>query len=659
MTSDVAVILTTLLLLLLPGLAVAGSLGLRPATALGAAPVLTFGLIATAATVATFVSFPWNPATFLLGTALVCAVIVAVRLAWRRRRPTDVPAFPYRGRPARNDWVIAAGVVVGWATSAIVLLRAFGRLDNVNQDWDYVFHSNAVRLIADTSDVDPAALRAINDWEVQSSFYPNAFSALGALVRDVTGAPVFAVLNAQTMMIAGIAGLGLAILLRAIGAPTVVSAATPVLLAGFTSFPYDVIWRGPVLPFATGIALIPAFFLLLREALTDRRPTTALAAGAAAAALLAVQTATALSAALVVVPFLVQRWVPRGRTVVRDLVSLVSVGVSAVVLGLPFVSGALGVSSSGARVDWPAVEGVGQAIGDILTLNHGAASPQYWLAGLLGVGLLALPQARYMWWWIAGGAIAVTLFVISAAFDSTVVEDLTSPWWNDRWRFAALAVLALAPLAASGLLVIARGADRALSSALPRVRRAAMRPSLLALVLLVAVVLLSNGLYTRANEVRTAPAYQGPGQLSAVEVEAMRWLADQPDAEDGWVMNDPNDGSPYMQALFGLTPAFAHILPPGMAAGRTQRMLLEHFHCLDSSPEIRDAVEELDIRYVFVARGYVRADMTRTPGLTGLLQVDSLERVYQRPGVTIFRVALTDEPTEQDRECELSRNDNP
>jgi len=621
---------------------------------LGAAPVLTFGLVATAATVASQISFPWNPGTFLAGTALACAAVVAVRAARRRRDPGRGALWARHGRPTRADVCIGAGIVVGWLVSGTVLLRAFGGgLGNLNQDWDYVFHANAVRLISDVDDVAPSALGAINDWEAESSFYPNAFHALGALVRDLTGASVFSVLNAQTLMIAGVAGLGLAILLRAVGAPTVVSAVTPVLLAGFTSFPYDMLWRGPVLPYATGIALIPSFFVVLREALVDRRPSSGLAAGAAAAALLAVQTATALSAALVVIPFLVQRWLPRGRTVVRDMVPLVLVGAVAVVLGLSFVTGAVSVSSSGSRVDWPAVESVGQAVGDLFALNHGASAPQYWLAGLLAVGLLTLGQARYMWWWLAGGGIAVVLFVMASASDSPLVEDLTSPWWNDRWRFAALAVLAFAPLAASGLFVLGRAADAALTAALPRLGRAGARAGVLAAVALVAIVLLSNGLYTRANELRVAPAYQSEKQLEQHEIDAMRWLADQPDADGGRVMNDPNDGSPYMRALFGLQPVFGHIVWPGLAAGETQRLLLDHFNCLDRSPELREAVEDLDIRYVFVARGYVREELSRYVGLVGLDQVRSLERVYQRPGVKIYRVELTPEITDESPDCRV------
>ncbi|MGY1804709.1 DUF6541 family protein [Blastococcus sp. SYSU D00922] len=693
--SDLAVVGTVLLALFGPGLALAACLGLRRSTALFSAPALTFALITAVASVSSYVDLPWNPWALLGYAVAACALVVVVRvLLGRAGRAASggspdgsgtTDRTPRRSwRPARADIAIAAGVLAGWALSATVLVRSFGSMSNVNQDWDYVFHANLVRLIADTGSANPDVQQAINDWEVQSSFYPNAFHALGAIVRDVTGAPVFTVLNAQTLMIAGVAGLGLAGLLRALRAPLAVAAATPVLLAGFASFPYDTLWRGPLLPFAMGIALIPAFFLLLHEALESRRALQAVAAGLGAAALLGVQSATALSAALIAIPFLVQRWATRPRSAARDLLPLVLTGASAVVVALPFISGVLAVNSAGVQIDWPAVSSVGQATGDLFLLNHAAPAPQYWLSGLMIVGVLSLRRARYMWWWLAGGAVSFALFVLAAASDSQRVADLTAPWWNDRWRFAAVAVLAFAPLAAHGLQVLAETADALLRRVLDRrnggVGTAAAPPApaedradgpsaapawrresparvpVLAALGLAAVFLLSSGLYVNANTVRTSVAYQGPGQLDPREIQAMRWLSQQPGA-DGEIMNDPNDGSPYMLALFGIDPVFGHIVSPGTAAGETQRLLLEHFNCLDSDTDLRSAVEDLGITYVFVSSGYVRAEMTRYAGLRDLRDVQSLEKVYEdRGGLRIYRVALTPEPSEPIEACSLPTN---
>ena len=140
---------------------------------------------------------------------------------------------------------------------------------------------------------------------------------------------------------------------------------------------------------------------------------------------------------------------------------------------------------------------------------------------------------------------------------------------------------------------------------------------------LLAVAALSGGLYVSFNEARVTQAYQSQRLLDHTEVAAMRWLATQPGV-NGKVMNDPNDGSPYMWALDGLHPVFGHIVGPGTAPGKLQRLLLDHFNCLDGRPEIRRAVRDLDIRYVFTSAGYVRTEMSQVEGLLGLNTVRSL-----------------------------------
>jgi hypothetical protein len=651
--SDVLLLLPTLLAFFVPGAAVGTSLGLRPWTTLAAAPALTLGLVAVAGTIASRVPFSWGPGTFAAGTAVVCGVIVLARWLWHRRgKAADRPLFSPLRRPSVADLVIAGGVAVGWLISAVTLVRAFGSMSNPNQNWDYVFHSNAVRLIADTGNASPAALGVLTNWEAPSSFYPNAFHALGAIVTDLTGAPVFDVLNAQTMMISGVAGLGLAALLRSLSAPVAVSATTPVLLAGFASFPYDILAFGPLLPYAMAVALLPAFFLLLTDAFATRRVAVALACGLAAGALLGVQTSIALSAALAAIPLMVHRWMAGTRTVLRDLLAVGVAGVGALAVAFPYAAGALAVSGGGAAINWPAIQSVGQSVGDLFLLNHAAPAPQYWLAALMIVGLLTLGRARYMWWWLAGGAIAFALFVAAASSDSPRVEALTGPWWNDRYRFAALAVLAFAPLAASGLYVLADAANRTLLKRLPTEGAwGRYRLPAVATALLLAVVWLANTLYMPSNERRVALAYQFEWQLSHAELDAMRWLAHQPGAS-AKVMNDPNDGSPFMSAAVGLHPVFGHVISPGTASGQAQRVLLDHFNCLDNSSAVRRTVQDLDIRYVFVSDGYVLEGYTRAEGLRGLSRVRSLEQVYAQDRVRIYRVQLTSEVTDPAQGCE-------
>jgi hypothetical protein len=658
---DVLIPAVSALALFVPGLALGLLAGLRPGTAVAVAPLLTYGVVTTTATVASYVAFPWEPWTLVVATLLAAAAVVGLRLVagrgqpWRRRVEVARPS-----RPGWRDLLVVGGVLAGGTLAAAVLRDGFGRLGALNQDWDYVFHANATRLIADSGDIAPAAMARINDWESTTFYYPNTYHALGAVIRDLTGAPVFEVLNSQTMLVGLVAGLGLAGLLHRLGAPLAVTAVTPVLLAGFTSFPFDVLWRGPLLPYAIGVALVPAFVLLLDVALERRTPAVTLGLALGAAGLLGLHPSTALSAGFFALAHLAVRWARSVRLAPRDLVVLAGAGVTALVLAAPAVLGAITTSSQAVEIDWPAVESPGQAVGDMLLLNHAAPAPQYWLAGLVLVGLLSAHRARYLWAWLGGAAIGFALFVAAAASDAPLVADLTGPWWNDRWRFAALAVLGLAPLAAHGLYSLARLVERVVRRAPRRpLERVSVRTATAVLVAagLLAVLVLSNGLYAQRNEERVAGVHQTDRTLDATEVAAMRWLAAH--SSGGTVMNDPNDGSAYLLAEVGIRPAFGHVINPPYipAMGRTQQLLLEHFNCLDSDPDVRAAIEDLDIRYVFLGSGFIRDSYTRLPGLKGIDASPSLRLVHKVPGVRVFEVDLTDAPTEPVAACDLPGDD--
>ena len=200
-------------------------------------------------------------------------------------------------------------------------------------------------------------------------------------MRDVTGAPVFTVLNAQMLMIAGVAGLGLAGLLRAMRAPRG-HRGHPRAPGRIRQLPVrHCSGGGRCCPSPWASRWSPRSSSSSSRPLRSRRVLAAVAAGLGAVALLGVQTATALSAALIALPFLVQRWVFPPRSRAARPAAAGDHRPLRVVLGLPFVAGVLAVNSVGARIDWPAVSSVGQATGDLFLLDHAAPTPSTGCAG--------------------------------------------------------------------------------------------------------------------------------------------------------------------------------------------------------------------------------------------------------------------------------------
>ncbi len=648
-SSDALLVLVYATVLFLPGGLVTMAAGSRPWTAVASAPLVTYGLTVVTTQACTVLGQPFGPLPFFLVTLVGAAVAFALTRLTRffPRRSGEAGSERGDGESAtgrRNELIIAGGVLLGAVVSAMTARRAMGRLDAINQDWDASFHANATRFILDTGNADPAALAAL--YPQETFFYPNAWHALGAIVGRLSGASIPELLGSSNLLVGGIAGLGLAALIRAHGGRVAAAAAVPLLLASFSGFPIDVLWRGPLLPYAAGIALVPAFLLAFSDAVQTRRPAFVLVAALGAAGLLGLQPATALTAAVFAVFLVVARWIQRPARIGRDLMVAGAASLLTAVLAFTFVGGALLARSvaAGAPIDWPAVETPGQALGELLLLNHAAPFPQYWLALLVLAGLGGLARLRGLRWFVGGTAVFAALFVAAAAYDAPLVESVTLPWWNDRYRFVAIVTLGLAVLASHGLVLLASVAVRLVT----RIPAVAARPRGLvfsvAVVSLLAVVGLgSGGFYVPYNAERMSGAFGPSAYVSEAEREAMAHLADIAGEPGERVMNDPRDGSVWMYALEGLRPVFGHVIDPGAATedlSQDAQTLLASFSCLDTDEAVRDLVITHDIGYVFVGPGFLRFEFDRAPGLRRLDSADSLELIYIEDGVRIYEVDL-------------------
>ncbi|CAN5206291.1 hypothetical protein BH20ACT5_BH20ACT5_12660 [soil metagenome] len=640
---DVLLILLGMLVLFGPGWLLARAAGLSHWTCAAIAPLVTYGIAAAVGPLSSRLGVDWTMFTLLGATVLLAGGCLAIRRMGRKPDPATIPRSPDR----RGDLVILAGVLTGALLGGVVLLLGTGGLQNVHQDWDATFHANAIRFIIDTGDADPGSLAAINNYELDFFFYPNAYHALIALTGQLSGASVPALINTHLLALPGIAGLGLAALIRAQHGRVALAATVPLLLPAFTGFSYDLLWRGPLLPYAAGLAAVPAFLLLFTDTVAQRRPTLIVVTGVAAVGLLGLHPGAAMTAAILALPLLAFRWLHRPARAPGEAATTVAVAILAGVVGLQFVQGALSGGGTGAEIDIPAEQGPGPALLKVFLLQHGRTGPQYWLVALFVVGLVGLARIRQLWWVLCGTAIFVFLFVAAASADAEWTETLTQPWWNDSWRLLAVAVFGLAVLAGHGVVLIAD----TLTGRWLRIRAGPAGPVVTggaALAVLALVGGFSGGFYAAANVDRMSTAYSDGPHVSTDEQEAMRTLAELV-GPDRMVMNDPGDGSAWMYALTGVRPVYGHVVnhAAGAGLGRDQRLLLSSFRCLDSDPAVRALVTEYGIDWVFTGRGYVRDTFRRAPGLRALGGVSSLDLVYDEEGIRIYRVDLTADPSAQ------------
>ena len=640
------VLLVYAALTIVPGLALAAAAGLRGWLLAALAPLLTYGLVGAAAPVLPMLGILWTPTSFALLVVIAAVVALVLCLVVRRLRPPREPApLPVWG-PLHHVGV-AIGVLVATAVGIAVAWGATRGFTAVPQIWDSLFHANATRFIAETGRSDPAALATVSSRPEAGFYYPNAYHALAAVVVVLTGADVPTVLDASTAVAPGLLALGMAAMVRRVGGRPALAAAAAMLSGAFTAFPYDLLPWGTLLPFIVAVALLPAFLAAATTALDGTGAPVAVPVllGIGGIGLLALHPSAAVTAVLLAAALVVDRWVRR-RPRIGDLRAAGTTVLAAVVLGGPLLAASL-AAAAGPAYNWPADARPAQVLGELLFLSHAQQFPQWWLVALMLLGVVGLRRLRPVLWFLAMAVVFAGLFVLTASYEGTIVELLTRPWWNDRWRFAALWTLGAVLLAAGGVVTLRDGLMALLRRVTPADERRRLVLSAVALtVVLAAVTVLTSGFYHVRNASRMGEGFTDGPSLSRDEEQAVKVLAGLA-PHGSLVMNSPYDGSAMMWAVSGVRPVFAtpviQLLElPVMDPDR--RLLFMSFNQLDTDPDVRRAVDELNVQYVFVGSGLIPPADGPPPGMLGLEKVRSLEPVYTSTETTIYRIGPAPAP---------------
>lgn len=645
-TAQFGLLLGYVAVLWLPGVAVGALVGLRGWALVALAPLLTYGLVTCGAPWMSRLDIPWTPGT--AGFLLLGVLAFAAILRWPLRRFTA--ATPRRAaREPLPAWTATGQVAVGLAVlgaavfGGAVLLTAFGGMGAVPQDWDAMLHANGIRYIADSGASGVFQMYDVNAYAGdEQAYYPNTYHLLAALVFELTDVSIPVVLNALSILTPLMLALSFVALIRSFHGRVALAVFAALVSPMATAVPYDVLWRGPLLPFAIGLVLSFGALVALRCYLNRPSVLAAIPLLLSGAGLLGLHPSVLITVMLFGLPLLVQRWWHLPRRLVPELAMLVVPAVAGGALVIPHLVGSLSAADSVAGFTWPQTLTPAEAVGDVFAFATNHPVPQLGLLVFLVAGLIGVRSlGRLRWLSIAGAAFAI-LYVLSAAYDTPWAQTLTSIWWNDKWRLAAIATMTLLPIVAHGLT---RSYDQILGRlVLPAVRgiggKVPTRPMWVAaptfLVLFAVFSQLVGGGYAERNIERAGKNYGlgrtvGPAELDAFQV--LERLVQPGDR----VMNDRFDGSGWMYALTGVQPVAAHFNPVG---GVPELLALE-FDRYDTSPAVRSAVACLNVRWVMVSPGFVRSSKDRQPGLKDLDQVDALQLVYAHDGARIYRLDST------------------
>jgi hypothetical protein len=631
------------LTLWVPGLFLGGLAGLRGWTLAAAAPLLTYAVAGLFGPIFAGLGIAWSPTSAGLLLVVLCAVAVLVRFGIRQRfGPADrtvTPVWSLRTHAvviAALAWIVVMGGTVIWS--------GLGQLTAIPQDWDAAFHANGIRWIAETGDSSLVGMAKVNWYEDGVEvFYPNAYHLLAAVVLRITGADVPTVLNAHTVLLPGMGALAIVALVHRFGGRAVLAVASAGCSIAITSF-YDMLWRGPLLPFVTGAVLVPLAAVLLVDVLDAggrRQVGRGLLFGSGLLGMIALNPATLFTAAVFAMPAVVQRWAGRPRLLMREPLVVLAAGAVGAVLALPQVLGSIGSASGEPVHDWPAELTQSEAFGELLALAHDGLHPQWWLVLVTAVGIAALRRLGALRWIFASGFVFGTMFVLSASSDELWVNTITRPWWNDQWRLMGLCVVPVAVLAGHGLAELQRHAAAGITTLADKVgagppvlaRRAST--AVATTLVLALFVVASEDLYLGRNVARMRLSAPDGPVVTSLEADAMRVLATlvPPDQR---VMNDRGDGSVWMYAIAGVHPVAGFYNFSGI--GPDALMLNTRFNRYPVDRSVRAAVARLNISYVMLGRGFVRTDWRRAPGLLGLEDAPWLQAVYRNKDAVIYRI---------------------
>ena len=418
------------LILLLPGLVLARSLGLDWFDSAGVAGPLGLCVLLICGTAADLAGVDWSLLVGVILLLVVTAAGAAISRLLTRREPEPKPRESSR-------WTLLgfiAGAGVAALATAWKFVRGTRSPDAVSQMPDIQFHLQAVDQLVKLGSASP--LRSGDVWFYDPISYPGGFHSLAATVSEWAGVDVVVACHATLFASAVVVWpLGVvALVRRVVSANGWVLAAAGLLASSLFYAPVALLSFGGPWANLVAASLIPGALVPLAVLLTHRSApplrtvlATGLAFGAASVAATAAQPNAAYSIAVlgfaVAVP-VVMVW---GRAWALALAGALAVLVAAWI-----------VPRQPAMFDVPVVPDLSTRRAVLLLLKNGDVA--LWAGGTLAVvTLVGVMVALFSRAW-RGVAIA---WVVTFSFglllqfgDVLPVTYLTWPWWSGYARIA-------------------------------------------------------------------------------------------------------------------------------------------------------------------------------------------------------------------------------
>lgn len=599
-TSALVTSAVALLILVLPGAAVTAVLRLRGLVAVALTPVLSVSIIAVSAIVGPFLGMTWGWEVPALGTVVVVLALLLVT------RPYRDKGHVHRGtgddRRALVWGLVGAGVAAVFITSRVLI--AASSLESFTQNYDTVFHLNAVHYALENGD---ASSMTIADFTQPGSDgaapYPGAWHAVVTLVVMLSGAGIPLATNVVWLAAAGLVWPTATLFLTRIlvGPRPVVLAAAGVLTSAFAAFPYLLLYYGSLYPNTLAYAFLPTgvalTMVVLREARSPlvERGTAILLSVLYLPAQILSQPNGLFSVVFLLTPLLVlllMSWIRSGFRSGRVGGGL-RIGLT-LLLVISVLTALLTNSRFRSLFFWahPKSMPFGEALWRAATqfpLPTWVPAPVLTALVLYGLYLLARYDRRH--WMIVGFLLTTLVYGLAVGSQNEVGNALIVPWYGNPDRLAALMPIFGVPLAAVGV-------EKIISVVQHRSRRDVPGP-VLALAATALVAIASPTLWqmnfslAERFEVPTTP--DSSKQLDADELALLRQLEDLV-PEDTVLANNPWNGSALAVALTDRDVLFPYMSLGDL--GEDRELLRSSLDEIARNQEVCAAAERLGVRYL-------------------------------------------------------------
>ncbi|GAB3283279.1 hypothetical protein GCM10027449_26140 [Sinomonas notoginsengisoli] len=453
-----------------PGLAILAAGGVRRLNLAALSAPVSTTLSGCIAVVAPFLGQPFTPVLYFGTAAVVCLLVVAIRLVLRVRTEGLHPTaeLACNGPLAHQDLGRMTAVLAapaGIAVAALVIgyryMSGFGSPENFSQTFDNIYHLNAVRHIADT--LNGSSLTLGNLTPDSQAFYPAAMHDSMAVVAQLTGESIPVVVNVVTIATGALVWPASCLFLisRIVGYRPVPLMAAGVLSAGFSAFPYLMVAFGVLYPNHAAIALLPAVLGLGIEAVgmavnrgnSFGAPIIMIAATLPGLALTHPSTAIAFLAFLAPV---VLGKADRSWKEYRDRISTRKISwwwtgfAIFYLMALTIVW--IKVRPSLGAAPWTPFQSNARALGEIVSAAPMGTTASWVLLPLTIIGLYVLARRLRRMWSILGVYLvgALLYMVVSSWSPGAFRTFLAGVWYNDSFRLAALLPVTTLPVVVLG-----------------------------------------------------------------------------------------------------------------------------------------------------------------------------------------------------------------